>query len=228
MGTLVEALAPSYGFTIARVLRSADNLDASGITLESCRSLDIAIDFTTSDAVVANALALAAAGVNAVIGTTGWRNREALVRRAVASSGTGVVVAANFSLGANLLESAAAHVAGLLRGQSDFGAWLHEQHHAAKKDAPSGTALTIVDAVTRADPSRVVDVTSTRAGHMPGTHTLAFDGLSEQVSLTHLVRDRAAFAHGALLAARWVAGRRGWFSMRDVLGLTASHDAASG
>ena len=100
-----------------------------------------------------------------------------------------------------------------------YGAFIHEAHHAAKKDAPSGTALALRGALERGGLSRGVDVSSTRAGFIPGTHIVGFDGPAETLTLTHTVRDRATFAHGALVAARWVRGRQGWFTMRQVLGL---------
>jgi 4-hydroxy-tetrahydrodipicolinate reductase len=219
MGRLVEALATSHGFTVAGVLDRENNVGGAGVMAVRDRGIDVAIEFSTPDAVVGNIRALTLAGINAIIGTTGWRAHEQKARDEVARAGTGVVVASNFSLGANVLEAIAVYAATLLRGRDEYGAWLHEQHHHAKKDAPSGTALTIVEAIRAADPARRIDVSSTRAGHMPGTHTVAFDGPAEQIALTHLVRDRATFAHGALIAARWIVGRQGWFSMRDVLGL---------
>ncbi len=219
MGQLVERLAPSYGFEVAGTLDAAENAGGTLLTRQRWHGVDVAIEFTQPHAAADNLRALADAGLNTVIGTTGWRAREGELRGVVEQAGIGVVAAANFSLGANVLEALAAHTAALLRDRDDYGAWLHESHHAAKKDAPSGTALAIVDAMQRADPARRVDVASTRAGHMPGTHAVGFDGPAEQLTLTHLVRDRATFAHGALVAARWVAGRKGWFTMRDVLGL---------
>jgi 4-hydroxy-tetrahydrodipicolinate reductase len=107
----------------------------------------------------------------------------------------------------------------LMAGQPSFGAWIHESHHAAKRDAPSGTALAIEQRLRRLGYTADVPIASTRAGSIPGTHTLGFDAASETLTLTHQARDRAAFARGALLAARWLEGRHGWFSMTDVLGL---------
>jgi len=104
-----------------------------------------------------------------------------------------------------------------MRAYPQYGAWIHELHHAAKRDAPSGTALLLRDAMTRAGYDRVVDVSSTRAGTIPGTHTIGFDGPSDTIELTHVARDRRGFASGALLAAQWIKDRRGWFSMTDVL-----------
>jgi 4-hydroxy-tetrahydrodipicolinate reductase len=105
----------------------------------------------------------------------------------------------------------------LMRPHSAYGAWIHEAHHITKRDAPSGTALLLRDAMTAAGYDRPIDMSSTRAGAIPGTHTIGFDSQSDTIELTHTARDRRGFAAGALLAAQWVQGRRGWFSMADVL-----------
>ena len=107
----------------------------------------------------------------------------------------------------------------LMREQHQYGAWIHEQHHAAKRDAPSGTAILLRDAMLRTGYEPAVDVSSSRAGKVPGTHTVGFDSESDTIALTHRARDRRGFASGALTAARWVIGREGWYSMADVLGL---------
>jgi 4-hydroxy-tetrahydrodipicolinate reductase len=219
MGRLVEALAPEYGFEVAGILEIDSNADGSGVTSERCRGVDVAVDFSTAEATVATAPRLAAEGVNLVVGTTGWQGHEDTVRKAVAESGVGAVVAANFSLGANLLNALAGQMGRLLREKDAYGAWIHEAHHKAKVDAPSGTALMLKKALESAGYALPVDVSSTRAGWAPGTHTVGFDGPAEALTVTHRVRDRATFAHGALEAARWVKGRKGWFTMQDVLGL---------
>jgi 4-hydroxy-tetrahydrodipicolinate reductase len=221
MGRLVEGLAPEYGFEMAGILEIDSNPDGSGVTAERCRGVDVAVDFSTAEATLATVPRLAAAGVNLVVGTTGWQDREAEVHEAVESSGVGVVVAANFSLGANLMNALAGTMGRLLRDKDAYGAWIHEAHHKAKRDAPSGTALMLKRALEDAGYGLPVDVSSTRAGWVPGTHTVGFDGPAESLTLTHDVRDRATFAHGALEAARWVVGRKGWYTMRDVLGLPA-------
>jgi len=217
MGRLVEALAPSYGFEVAGILEVETNASGKGVTAERCRSVDVAVDFSTAEATLATAPRLAAEGVSLVVGTTGWQAREAELREAVARAGIGAVVAANFSLGANVLDALTEAAARLLAGAEPYGAFIHEAHHAAKKDAPSGTALMLQRAIERARYPRPVDVSSTRAGHIPGRHTVGFDGPAETLELVHTVRDRATFAHGALAAARWVVGKKGWFTMGDVL-----------
>ena len=220
MGRLIESLAGGYGAEVAFVLDRASNPKGAGVTAERCRGIDVAIDFSTAEATLDSVPRLAAHGVSLVVGTTGWLAREAELRDAVARAGVGAVVAANFSLGANVLEALAESAGRLLTGADSYGAFIHEAHHSAKKDAPSGTALTLRKAVARGGYARGIDVSSTRAGFIPGTHTVGFDAQAETLALTHTVRDRATFAHGALAAARWVRGRKGWFTMRDVLGLT--------
>jgi len=171
------------------------------------------------DVVAGNAIALAKRGINLVIGTTGWQKHEAAVRDAVAAGGVGAVVAPNFSTGVAIFESVVAYAAKLFAAQTEFGACLHETHHSTKKDAPSGTAIKLRQAMMDAGFSRGIDVSSSRVGFVPGTHTVGFDGPAETISLSHSARDRSAFARGALVAAQWVKGRQGWFTLNDVLGL---------
>jgi 4-hydroxy-tetrahydrodipicolinate reductase len=172
-----------------------------------------------ADAFLQNLPALTALGANLVVGTTGWQSHGDTVRAAVERAGIGAVVAANFSVGANLLDALTESAGRLFEPHADYGAFVHEAHHAAKRDAPSGTALALKGALERGGLRRPVDMSSIRAGFIPGIHTVGFDGPSETITLTHNVRDRATFAHGALAAARWVRGKRGWFTMRDVLGI---------
>jgi len=219
MGQLVERLAPDYGFEMAGVLEIDSNAGGGGVTADVCRGVDVAVDFSTAEATVATVPRLAARGVNLVVGTTGWQDREDEVRQAVLDAGVGAVVAANFSLGANLMNALVTTMGRLLKDKETYGAWIHEAHHKAKTDAPSGTALMLKRALEGVGYRLPIDVSSTRAGWVPGVHTVGFDGPAEKLTLTHDVRDRATFAHGALEAARWVVGREGWYTMRDVLGL---------
>jgi len=219
MGRLVEQLAPGYGFEVAGVLDHANNDGGSGVTAERCRGVDVAIDFSAAEATLATVPRLAAQGLGLVVGSTGWQAREAELREAIAPAGVGAVVAANFSRAANLLDTLVERAGGLFASADNYGAFVHEAHHKAKKDAPSGTALMLRRALERGGYALPIDVSSTRAGWIPGTHTVGFDGPAETLTLAHVVRDRATFAHGALEAARWVIGRQGWFTMRDVLGI---------
>ena len=120
-----------------------------------------------------------------------------------------MVAAPNFALGVNLFVALAERAAELFGPQPEFGAWIHEAHHAAKRDAPSGTALLLEARDERAARSIApIDVSSTRAGSIPGTHTVGFDAAGETITLTHTARDRSGFARGALEAARWVHGKQ--------------------
>lgn len=220
MGRTVEAVAPAYGCEIVGVIDPLSASHGGGPDADGWRGVDVAIDFSTPDVVRLNAPVLARRGINLVIGTTGWQKDEPVVRDAVTAGGVGAVVAPNFSTGVVLFEAIAARAAELFATQSDFGAFVHDAHHAAKKDAPSGTALLLTRAMEQAGFTRAIDVSSTRAGFIPGTHTVGFDGPAETVVLTHAARDRSGFARGALTAAKWIQGRRGWYTMRDVLGLT--------
>lgn len=211
MGHLVEELAVEQGHEVAgRITRSSSTSEWP--------PADVAIDFSGGDAVRTNISRLAERRTNVVIGTTGWQEHEAEVRRVAMDAGLGVVASANFSVGVNVFQMIAAEAARRMQGQAEYGAWIHEAHHAAKKDAPSGTALLLRDAIMNAGFGRPIDMSSTRAGSIPGTHTIGFDGPSDTIELTHTARDRRGFARGALAAASWVQNRRGWFSMMDVLG----------
>jgi 4-hydroxy-tetrahydrodipicolinate reductase len=215
MGRLVESLAPEYGGTIAGVIdeHSGDRAIADG----KYGDVDVAIDFTLADAVLRNVPQLAARKINVVIGTTGWQAQEAQLRAIAKDAGIGVLAAANFSLGMNVFQLAVEEASRHFAKHPEFGAWIHESHHIAKKDAPSGTALTLKRGMADAGYQRPIDMSSTRVGAVPGTHTVGFDGPSETIEFTHTVRDRAVFARGALTAAKWLVGKRGWFSIRDVL-----------
>jgi 4-hydroxy-tetrahydrodipicolinate reductase len=213
MGQIVESLAPTYGFELVGIVTERDPDPFAG----DYGRVDVAIDFSVPEAVPVNLPQLAARGINVVVGTTGWQAHEAGLKAEAGRAGIGVVASANFSLGMNLFLLLAEDAARRFAARDDVGAWIHELHHAAKKDAPSGTALLLRRAMVEAGYARDIDVAATRAGFIPGTHTIGFDGPSETVTLTHQVRDRGVFARGALEAARWLIGRRGWFTMRDVL-----------
>lgn len=209
MGRLIEELAPAHGFEIA------DKIDVGSGNWHA--PADVAVDFSTADAVRSNFGRYVERKLPAVIGTTGWSAHEAELRGLAERAGLGIVAAANFSIGVNLFQLIVAEAARLFQPQEQYGAWIHEAHHVTKKDAPSGTALMLRDTMTDAAFRRAIDMASTRAGTIPGVHTVGFDGPSDTIELTHTARDRRGFATGALVAARWVQGRTGWYTMTDVL-----------
>jgi 4-hydroxy-tetrahydrodipicolinate reductase len=204
MGTAVRALAEDSGWSvvagIARLERPAQLAGA-----------DAAIEFTTPAAAVANIGICVAAGCPVVVGTTGWYDQLALVSEDVRARGTALFWAPNFSIGANVLAMLAASARRTLP-LAQFPAGIVETHHRAKRDAPSGTAMAIARGL---EPD--VPIASLRLGDVPGTHAVLFDGKFEQLQLEHVVRDRRVFAEGAVIAAAWLIGRRGVFTMQDML-----------
>jgi 4-hydroxy-tetrahydrodipicolinate reductase len=210
MGRMVEEMAAGQDIEI--VGRVDDGRD-------DWRPADVAVDFSTASALLGNFPRYVRSKMNVVIGTTGWGEHAARLRAEAAQAGLGVVAAPNFSIGVNIFQHVVAETARLMKTQPQFGAWIHEIHHSAKRDAPSGTAILLKDAMTGAGFDRGIDVSSSRAGSVPGTHTVGFDGPSDTIELIHTARDRRGFAGGALVAARWLKGRSGWYSMQDVLGV---------
>jgi 4-hydroxy-tetrahydrodipicolinate reductase len=210
MGRMVDELAAGQDIEIVgRVDEGRDEW----------RPADVAVDFSTASALVANFPNYVRRRMNVVIGTTGWGEHADTLRAAAAQAGLGVVASANFSIGVNIFQHVVAETARMMRSQPQYGAWIHEIHHSAKRDAPSGTALQLREAMTAAGFDRAIDVSSSRAGSLPGTHTIGFDSPSDTIELIHTARDRRGFASGALAAARWIKGRTGWYSMQDVLGV---------
>jgi 4-hydroxy-tetrahydrodipicolinate reductase len=209
MGRLIEQLAPEHGCEIAT------RIDVG--TGDWSTPADVAVDFSTASALRENFGRYVGRALPVVIGTTGWSVHEAELRAQADRAGLGVVASANFSIGVNLFQLIIAEAARLMQSHEQYGAWIHEAHHATKRDAPSGTALALRDIMVGATYGRPIDMSSTRAGAIPGIHTVGFDGASDTIELTHTARDRRGFAAGALLAARWIEGRRGWFTMQDVL-----------
>ncbi len=218
MGRIIERLCPDYGVEVSGWVDESTSGGGAGFPPGAWPEADVAIDFSIASAFVENFPKLAGRGLDVVVGTTGWSAHELEFREIAARAGIGVVAAPNFSIGVALFSKLAAEAARLFELRPEFGTWIHEIHHAAKRDAPSGTALAIKSAMEEAGYSRAIDVGSNRAGHVPGIHTIGFDGPSETVTLVHATRDRSTFAHGALIAARWVCGRKGWYGLQDVLG----------
>jgi len=214
MGRAIADLAPSHGFEVAARLDHAEM--QSGLTKDMLGGADVAVEFTVPEATPANVRALVVAGCPVVVGTTGWYADLDDVQRDVNRSNGALLAATNFSLGVNIFEQVLARAAELFAAAPGFDAHMIETHHSAKKDAPSGTALTLAKAAAAAG-GREIPITSVRVGSVPGIHEVIFDAQFEQVRLQHVARDRRVFADGALVAAAWLIGRRGVFTMKDVL-----------
>lgn len=217
MGRLIEQLAPEYGFSVPLKLDEFNNADFEGITAANFRGIDVAVEFSTPAAVLGNVERLAALGVNLVVGTTGWLEHLDRVKSVVERSSTGLVWAPNFSIGVNVFSRLVAEAARLLANQEEYGAWAWEIHHATKKDAPSGTLLKLVEDMRKAGYARPVDTGSNRAGRHPGTHEIGFDSAADTITLRHTARSREGLARGALKAAAWIRGRRGFYEFAEVI-----------
>jgi len=230
MGKLVGALARDAGWEVGRVVTSREAGLSAGELAGLLRGHDAAIDFSAAEAVVRNVGACVEAGVPLVEGTTGWLGQLEEARRAVEAGGGALVYGANFSVGVNLFYRLVARAAELFAA-AGYETFVEEAHHSRKRDAPSGTALRLRELLA-CEFGEGFSVSSTRAGHIPGTHRVGFDGPADQVTLTHTARTREGFAAGALAAASFIRGRRGVYefseSLEEILRAGAGAPPAAG
>jgi len=218
MGKLIERLAPEYDFEVRARFSGGDNRGGTGLSHETLRGIDVALEFTTPEAALENIRRLAVLGVNSVAGTTGWFEQLPAAREAVLHAKSGLVWAANFSVGVNLFLQTVTRAAALFAKHPEYEAWGWEIHHSAKKDAPSGTLKLLAEEMRSAGYARPVSLSSNRAGAIPGTHEIGFDSAADTITLRHTARSREGFARGALQAARWIACRKGFFEFKEILG----------
>ena len=212
MGRIIETLAAEKGDEIvARI----DAGDAENL-VEQLKLADAAIDFSNAGAVRKNVEACLAAGIPLVEGTTGWNAEKGEIKNLIESKNGAFVFGANFSVGVNLFYRIAGFASELFAKFDDYEAFIEEQHHSKKLDAPSGTALKLKDIVAK-NIKKDFSVSATRAGRIPGTHRVGFDGTADQILLEHFARSREGFASGAILAAHWIVGRKGFYEFSDVM-----------
>ncbi len=224
MGREIDSIARDQGETIARVFDSR-----RAVRPEALDNVDVCIEFSTPESVVPNIRAAVEAGKDIVVGTTGWDNHLPEIRELVKDSG--LLYSANFSLGMNIFFRIVRRAAELMQNAPEYDPFIHEIHHRQKADSPSGTALRLahilMDRIDRkkeilAKPAEgkigpgMLHVSSTRAGFVTGTHTVAFDSEADLIELRHVAKNRRGFALGALAGARWVRGRKGVYTMDDV------------
>jgi len=211
-GSLVAEVARQRGHQV-NALGAGDNPRASALTKAKLAQVDTVIDFTTPTAVLENIAACIQAGKNIVVGTTGWYGELPQIRKMVESSNSGLLYASNFSIGVNLFFEVARSAAAALQHQY-FGQ-IFERHHAHKKDAPSGTAMSLQKLIQDASGTEL-EITSFREGDVVGMHELVLDSPSDTIYLCHDAKSRHGFAEGAVRAAEWLAGKKGWFDFKDV------------
>jgi 4-hydroxy-tetrahydrodipicolinate reductase len=198
-----------------QVAGAKENDACAALTAEKLRDIDAVIDFTTPHGVVANIEGCVSAGKNMIVGTTGWYKEVDRVRHLVEQHGTGFVYAANFSVGVNLFLNVARSAAAALG--HDYSGQIFERHHVHKKDAPSGTALTIQQVIREASGRKDnLEITSFREGDVVGLHEVVLESPADRIYLCHDAKSRRGFAEGAVRAAEWLAGKKGFYDFKDV------------
>jgi 4-hydroxy-tetrahydrodipicolinate reductase len=217
MGRMVEDLALARGHRVLFKIDIQGNEQGQALTAENLRGVDVAVDFSFPEAVVHTVERVTALGVSMVVGTTGWWSHLDTVRRAVERHGVGFVYGSNFSIGVNVFFQLMEAAATLLHPRAEYDPWIYEIHHRAKLDAPSGTALKLKQILEKAYGSRPISIASNRAGNVPGEHTVGFDSEADTLTFTHTARSRMGFASGALHAAEWVCGKKGFYEFSETL-----------
>ena len=216
MGKLIGTLAENKNHEITVIVDESDaNLSAKELA-EKFKGVDAAIDFSVAEAVSRNVEACLLAEIPLVEGTTGWNVEKENIKKLVEERNGAFVFGANFSIGVNLFYKITAYASELFGKFEDYEAFIEEQHHSRKKDAPSGTALKLKEIVAK-NIEKDFSVSATRAGNIPGTHRVGFDGNADQILLEHTARSREGFASGAILAAEWIVGRTGFYEFTDVV-----------
>jgi 4-hydroxy-tetrahydrodipicolinate reductase len=211
-GSLAAQVAQEHGHNVT-LLGAADNPQATALTAERLQNIDAAMDFTTAQAVLGNIEACVRAGKNMVVGTTGWYGDVERVQKLVENRGTGFLYGANFSVGINLFFEVARTAAGILQHQ--YLGQIFERHHVQKKDAPSGTAATLQKIIRDACGTEL-EIISFREGDVVGMHEVVLNSPNDTIYLCHDAKSRRAFAEGAVRAAEWLAGKKGFFDFKDV------------
>lgn len=217
MGHIIERLASEYGFETRLRLDIDNNANFEGLTEANFRDIDAAVEFSTPATAIENIERLAKLGVNVVVGTTGWFDHLERAHAAVQRAGTGLIWSPNFSVGVSVFSQLVAEAARLLARQPEYAAWGWEIHHSTKKDAPSGTMLALVESMKKNGYAKGIDVTANRAGTHAGTHEIGFDSAADMIIIRHTARSRDGFARGALRAARWLVGKKGFYDFRAVV-----------
>ena len=212
MGRVIADLAREKGDEIVARIDETNTENLS----EQLSVADAAIDFSNAGAVKRNVEACLAAGIPLIEGTTGWNAEKDEIKNLVESKNGAFVFGANFSVGVNLFYRIADFASELFAKFDDYEAFIEEQHHSKKLDAPSGTALKLKEIVEK-NIKKDFSVSATRAGRIPGTHRVGFDGSADQILLEHTARSREGFASGAILAAHWIVGKKGFYEFTDVM-----------
>jgi 4-hydroxy-tetrahydrodipicolinate reductase len=213
-GSLVAEVARQRRHQV-QVVGAHDNRGGSALTPDKLAEVAVVLDFTAPSCVVSNIEACVRAGKGMVVGTTGWYGEMERVRKIVEDRGTGFVYAANFSVGVNLFLDVARTAAAALG--HDYAGQIFERHHAGKKDAPSGTAIALQRLMREASGKKEeLEITSFREGEVVGMHEVVLESGADRIYLCHDAKSRLGFAEGAVLAAEWVVGKKGFYDFKDI------------
>ena len=232
MGKEIESVAKEKGVKVVAIFTDENNTGGLGLTPEALRSVDVCIDFSAPASVLDNIESVAECGKNIVVGTTGWYDRMETVKKIVKEKKIGFLYSSNFSLGVNVFSQIVMDASRLFEKYPEYDVAINEVHHTGKVDSPSGTALSLGSIILQSLKRKTeilhetshgqvkpqqLHVTSTRAGHVTGTHTVLFDSEYDSVELVHRAKSRRGFALGAVVAAEWLKGKKGFYTMRDVI-----------
>jgi 4-hydroxy-tetrahydrodipicolinate reductase len=197
------------------VVGATENAEGAALTADKLRDVDVVIDFTAPHCVLSHIETCVKAGKSMVVGTTGWYAEKGRIQKLVETCATGFVYAANFSLGVNLfLEVARASAAAL---RHDYTGQIFERHHVHKKDAPSGTAIALQQIIRETSgQGEDLEIISFREGEVVGMHEVVLESSADRIYLCHDAKSREGFAEGAVRAAEWIAGKKGFYDFKDI------------
>lgn len=225
MGKAIEAIAVNRGHTVHLKADSKTNFNEDDL-----KTLDVIIEFTNPHSCVANIEKCLNAGVPVVVGSTGWYNDLAKVEAWVQEKKGSVLHATNFSIGVNLFFSFNAYIASVMQNYPEYLPEVHEIHHTQKLDAPSGTAITTAETIVKnhrefnqwghqTQAKGILNITHERIDNVPGTHVVNYKSNIDDITLSHTAHNRTGFATGAVVAAEWILGKQGVFTMKNVLNI---------
>ena len=227
MGKAIEAIALEKGHEIVLAI---DLHNQNEFTAANLQKADVAIEFTSPDTAFQNTLTCLQSGLPTVVGSTGWHHHLPEAEKACAENGAALLVATNFSIGVNIFFEINKRLAHMMAGHTQYEVSMEEVHHTQKKDAPSGTAITLAEGILEnlgrkktwvnqpAANNEELSIISKRIDPAPGTHIIRYDSEIDSIEITHTAHNRKGFASGAVLAAEFLAGKKGVFSMSEVLG----------
>jgi 4-hydroxy-tetrahydrodipicolinate reductase len=234
MGKAIEEIVHRHNAKHTHHIHIVRKFSKSGglqVSVENLKDIDVAIEFTTPLTAVQHIKNCVDAGVPVVVGSTGWYDQLDEVKNYVAAKNGSVLYAANFSIGVNIFFKINSVLAAIMNDQPQYTLDISETHHTQKLDAPSGTAIKTAQVILEkwhhksgwklapTDSKNDIPITAHRVEHVPGTHEVTYRSIADEIKLIHQAHSREGFAEGAVLAARWLVGKKGLFTMNDVLGI---------